>query len=160
MPGRFSHMVIYLGDEAQLRAKGLWHLPALAPFHTEIRAGRHFIEAATPDVHLESAARVFHAMQRLLATMGMPFNYRLGLDPTGETTVCTGLAHLAYPAIDFTTRPAYGERMLFPDDIAAQAIRGEGLSVVRYMIGTEDGYSRLSETNLMYNIAAFWGFGP
>ncbi len=177
MPGRFSHMVIYLGDEAQLRARGLWGLPELAPYHADIRAGRRFIEAATPDVHLEPAIRVFQvdqvltvrphltpaerrfALKRLLATMGTPFNYKLGLDPSGETLVCTGLAHLAYPSLGFTTRRAYGEVMLFPDDIAAQAIRGEHLSVVTYFIGTPDGHARLSETNLMYNIAAFWGFG-
>ena len=66
---------------------------------------------------------------------------------------------MAYPSIWFVTRPAYGEVMLFPDDIAAQAIRGEDLQVVSYIVGTDGGYRRQSVTSLMYNIAAFWGFG-
>lgn len=175
MPGRFTHSLIYLGTEAQLRAAGLWHLPALVPYHDEIRAGKTFIEAAHPNVRLTTPKKTFEvdqvlamrpalsgtekrrALERLLAEMGKAFNYRLGIDPTGESFACTGLAAHAMPELGFKIREVYGQQVVMPDDVAAQAVRGEKLTPIVYVAGTEDGYTERSLYALMVEIASFWG---
>lgn len=175
MPGRFSHSVIYLGTEAELRAAGLWSLPAFVPWHDEIRAGNTMIEAASPDVHLVSPRKTFEvdqvlamrpalsadekrrALERLMPIMGKPFNFGLGIDPAAERFACTGLVYHAMPELGFTLREVYGQTVLMPDDVAAQAVRGERLMPLVYVAGTEDGYIKRSRYALMVEIASYWG---
>lgn len=176
MPGRFSHSVIYLGTEAQLRAVGLWTHPALVPYHDDIRAGKTMIEAAAPNVHLVSPEKTFEvdqvfamrpaltpalkrkALERMFSVLGQPFNYGLGIDPAGERFACTGLIFHAMPELGFTLRNVYGTTALMPDDLAAQAIRGERLTPLIYVTGREgEGYDKRSLYSLMVAIAAYWG---
>lgn len=175
MPGRFSHSLIYVGTEAELRAAGLWQMPALRPWHDEIRAGHTLIEAAYPDVHFVSPEKTFEvdqvlamrpalsaaekrrALERILAVMGKPYNFRLGIDPTGETFACTALLYHAMPELGLTVRDVYGQRAVIPDDVAAQAVRGERLRPVVYVAGTDDGFAKRSLWALMVEIASYWG---
>lgn len=175
MPGRFSHSLIYLGTEAQLRAAGLWHLPSIAPYHDQIRAGQILLEAAWPDVHLIAPNKAFETDQVLamrptlsaaekrrafdlaLAEMGKPYNFKLGIDPTGESYACTGLAYHAMPQLGFTVRQVYGQTVVMPDDVAAQAVRGDKLTPLVYVVGTEDGFIKRSQFALMVEIASYWG---
>lgn len=175
MPGRFSHSLVYVGTEAELRAAGLWQMPALKPFHNDIRAGKTLIEAAYPDVHFISPEKTFEvdqvlavrpalsaaeqriALERMLAVMGKPYNFRLGIDPTGESFACTGLLYHAMPELGFTLREVYGQRAVMPDDVAAQAVRGERLRPVIYVAGTQEGYTKRSLWALMVEISSYWG---
>jgi hypothetical protein len=175
MPGRFSHALIYVGSEAELRTAGLWTHPALAPYHDDIRAGKTLIEAAWPDVHLIEPHKAFEtdqvllmrpalsvtdkrrALERMLSVMGKPFNFALGIDPTGESFACTGLVEFAMPELGFTHRTVYGQSVVMPDDVAAQTIRGERLDMLAYVAGTEDGYILRSRYALMVELAAYWG---
>jgi len=178
MPGRFSHSAVYLGTEAQLRAAGLWNLPEMRPLQAGIREGKTIIESAWPAVALISPEKFLEvdrvlairpalsaadkrgSASRLAAAIGTPFNYALALDPTLERFVCTGLLHHSLQAIDFNEREAYGATVLFPDDIAAQAIRGEQMKVIAYVLGNDGpGFTFRSTYALMVDIAAFWGFG-
>jgi len=176
MPGRFSHTLVYLGTEAQLRAAGLWHLPEIAPHRDDIRAGRTMIESVWPEVMLSAPEKVFEtdrvlvmrpkltgperrtAAARLFGEIGKPFNYALGLDPTRERWVCTGLVDYAMPGVMLTHREVYGADTILPDDIAAQAIRGDRLEVVAYVLGNRGpGFAFRSTYALMVDIAAYWG---
>jgi hypothetical protein len=176
MPGRFSHSMIYIGTEAELRAAGLWSLPEIVPHHDEIRAGKVFMEAATPDVHLMSTAKAFEvdrvvairpsltpaekrlAARRAFASIGAPFNFALGIDPAHEKFACTGLVDYAMPDLGLIHRDIYGQTGVLPDDIIAQAIRGgEKLKLLTYVLGTDEGYTRRSTFALMVDIAAYWG---
>lgn len=176
MPGRFSHVLVYLGTEAQLRAAGLWHLPEIAPHRDDIRAGKTMIESVWPEVTLSAPEKVFEtdrvlvmrptlthaerrlAASRLFAEIGKPFNYALGLDPTRERWVCTGLVDYAMPGVALNRRVVYGADTILPDDIAAQAIRGERLEVVTYVLGNRGpGFAYRSTYALMVDIAAYWG---
>ena len=176
MPGRFSHVLVYVGTEAELRAAGLWSVPALAPYRAQIRAGNVFLEAAWPDVHLYPTEKALQtdqalavrpagyshaqkraALERLFAVMGRPFNYSLGIDPNGQRFACTGLIAWGMPELGFTHRTVYGQDVVMPDDVAAQAVRGERLSVVTYLTGTDDGHAFRSPFALMVELASFWG---
>jgi hypothetical protein len=175
MPGQFSHSLIYVGTEAQLRAAGLWSLPEIVPYHDQIRAGNIYLEAATPEVQLTSIAKAYEvdkvvamrptlsgadkrqAITRIFASLGKPFNYSMDLDPSHDSFVCTGLIDYAMPGLDLTRRELYGRTTILPDDLASQAIRGDKLDVITYVIGTDEGYTRRSTFALMVDIAAYWG---
>lgn len=175
MPGRFSHSVVYLGTEAELRRAGLWNLPALVPWHDEIRAGKTMIEAAYPDVHLVTPEKTFEvdqvlavrpaltaadkraAVARMFSVIGNPYNFELGIDPAGKRFACTGLVAYAMPEAGFHITDLYGQRAVLPDDVAAQAIRGERLQFLAYVVGTEDGFALHSRYALMVQIASYWG---
>jgi hypothetical protein len=175
MPGQFSHSMIYIGTEAQLRAAGLWSLPEVVPYHDQIRAGKIFMESATPDVHLMSTAKAFEvdrvvamhphltakekrvAMARVMASIGSPFNYSMDLDPNNQEFVCTGLISYAMPGLDLTQRRIYARSTILPDDVASQAIRGDKLDLITYVIGTDEGYTPRSTFALMVDLAAYWG---
>lgn len=176
VPGRFSHSLIYLGSEAELRAAGLWYTPALVPHHDAIRAGARFIDAASPAVQLRSLARAFEvdravlmrpaltrdqqarALSHVLGVLGEPFSYTFEVEAeVGQS--CTGMIQAAMPSMVLERRAVYGMDVIMPDDVVAQAIRGEGLEVLGYLVGddTPEGYALRSTYALMVDIAAFWG---
>lgn len=176
VPGRFSHSLIYLGSEAQLRAAGLWHTPALVPYHDAIRAGARFIDAASPAVRLRTVERALEvdravlmrpaltpaekarALSYALGVLGEPFSYTFEVKAdVGQS--CTGMIQGAMPSLVLERRTVYGMDVIMPDDVVAQAIRGDGLEVVGYLVGddTDDGYALRSPFALMVDIAAFWG---
>jgi hypothetical protein len=52
LPGYFVHAAVYLGDERELRRAGVWDDRAVEPYHSDVRAGKRFIEADSRGVHL------------------------------------------------------------------------------------------------------------
>lgn len=174
IPGRFSHDLVYLGTEAQLRRAGLWDQPALAPLRDDIRAGRMFVQAVTPATQTIGAARVIEsdavailrpqlwAGARLAAygvlanSIGVPYDYTFEVATT-DRLACTEIVELAMPSLRIKTREAYGHTVIFPDEIVSQAIRGERMHVAGYMVGTKDGYAWRNTHSLMADIAAYWG---
>ncbi len=176
MPGRFSHAFVYVGTEAEMRAAGYWNLPEIVPYHDEIRAGKTMIQSVSPAVELTTPSDAFEvdrvlamrprlspgerrdAVRRLFSQMGQPFNFGLSIDPNNESFVCTGLVDYAMPSVGLTRRVVYGEPTILPDDLAAQAIRGEGLDIVVYVLGNDGpGFAYRSTYALMVDIAAYWG---
>ena len=174
IPGRFTHGVVYLGTEAQLRRAGLWELAALAPLRDDIRAGKLFVEAVTPKVRTISATKLIeadtaailrprlgeNARRQAYATLarniGVPYDFAFEVATT-DKLACTELVNLAMPGLEFTTREAYGREVIFPDEVVAQAIRGESMRVVGYMVGTDGGFAWRNTQSLMADIAAYWG---
>lgn len=178
VPGRFTHSAVYLGNEAELRAIGLWDSPAFVPLHDEIRAGKVFIEAVRPVVRLVTPQKLLQvdavallrpelgliarrrAAQTLVSKLGVAFDYWFD-DSTPDTLACTELVGLAMPELDFTIRSPYGRPAAMPDDVVAQAIRGERLTLVEHVRGIEgDGFVVEGARPVMADIAAYWGPAP
>ncbi len=175
-PGRFGHALLYLGTEAELRAVGAWELPEVRPYHDDIRAGRIIAEATYPGVRMRtpgvafSTDRVFavrptlshtqrhQSIRRAFGLIGTPFDYTMAINPDLSRVSCTGYIDRVLTDVRLTRREAYGLTVVLPDDIAAQAIRGDRLDVVSYVVGTEDGHIRRSTLAAMVEIASFWGF--
>lgn len=176
--GRFTHSAVYLGTEAELRALGLWDAPEVVPHHAAIRAGKLIIEGVSGGAKLNDALHIFdtdgavlvrpalsgsaarrEAGRRLFARIGVPFDYWFDVS-TCDRLACTEMLAQSMPQIGFVVRPVYDIPMLMPDDIAAQAIRGENLRVVAYARGQAGGWSKGSIPELMEDIAASWGPVP
>lgn len=174
IPGRFTHAVVYLGTEAELRAAGIWSRPAFAPLRAPVRAGQLFIEAITPRVGTTTASRVIEtdgvvilrpalsgpararAYDLLARSLGVPYDYTFEVATT-DRMACTELINYAMPGLRLSTQPAYGRNVMFPDAAVSQAIRGERMRVIGYMVGTEGGFAWRNTHSLMADIAAYWG---
>lgn len=174
IPGRFTHDLIYLGTEAQLRAAGLWETPGFASLQDDVRAGRLFAEAATPMADTVAAGRVLEsdgiavlrprlspserraALAFAAASIGRPYDYTFDTT-SADRLACTELVYFAMPGLGIDPIEAYGKMVIFPDQLAAQAIRGERMEVVGYLVGNAGGYEWRNLKSMMADIAAYWG---
>lgn len=179
LPGTFSHVVIYLGTEAELRALGVWMHPAVVPYHAAIRAGETFIESDSPGVHLSTAETVLEtdaavvlrpqlggrshkrqAAVNLFHHIGQRFDFWFDND-TSDQIYCAELALVSMPGLDLPTRMLYGRRSVVPNDVVAQAAVGKGkLKLVRYVRGTRTGWRVASAAQLVADLRAKGGGGP
>ncbi len=176
--GRFTHSAVYLGTEAQLKALGIWDDPLIAPHHGEIRAGKIIIEGVSGGAKLNDAPHIFDtdgalmvrpalagraakrkAALRLFARLGVPFDYYFDVSTCGKLA-CTEMVAQSMPQIGFVVRTVYDLPVLMPDDIAAQAIRGENLRVIAYARGRQSGWSKGGAFEAMEDVAASWGPVP
>lgn len=177
VPGYFTHAAIYLGTEAQLRAEGLWDLPALRPHQGDIRAGRVFLEAMPPRVRLVRLGQMLDvdalavlrapigrdekraALEYGLPAVGRPFDFSFNAD-TPECLFCTELVHDALPSLGLTPRPIYGRNSLLPDDVAATALDGSGRTrLVVFIEGTRDGVRTGGQAELTRRLLQAWRIG-
>jgi len=159
VPGYFTHVAIYLGTEAQLRAAGLWAHPALGPYRDEIRAGRFFVEAMPERVRLASAREVFDsdavailrpplssgaqraALARAVADIGRPFDYVFDLRDATHIS-CTELLERCMPGLHLPEREIYGRPVVVPDDVAVTALDGSGRTrLIGFVEGLPNGWA-------------------
>jgi hypothetical protein len=176
MPGWFTHSGVYLGTEAELKAMGIWNAPEIVPLQADIRAGRTVLEAVSPIVKVSLPSKIFQvdavaiirprlslterrqAALALAAKVGAPFDFAFRQD-TPEDYSCTELIDYAMPDMDFRTRHAYGREMILPDDMAAQAVRGDQLRIVGYIRGEAGDWRSLGMRDVAHDVMRFWGPG-
>ena len=173
--GYFGHVAIYIGNEADLRAMGLWDNPVIAKHHDQIRAGAIAIEAVDTDVHLSdpnrlmeadsaalfrttgiSPARQKQAIIQLFQELGKPFDNRFDLE-TPDEIYCTELIHDAMPELNLPVSISYGRRAIWPDEIATQSLIGKNaLEFVTYVYGTPSGWQEQSASVMVARILRGW----
>jgi hypothetical protein len=171
LPGVFSHVVIYLGNEAELKALGMWNDPTVVPLQGQIRAGKVFIESDSPGVHLSSAATVLHTdavailrpditkksrkrevMRELYGRIGKDFDFRFD-NATTEEIYCAELANITMPELNMPTRMLYGREAVVPNDVVALAATGKGhLKLVAYVRGRKEGWKVASTKQLLVDL--------
>ena len=177
MPGYFSHSLIYIGTEAQLRAEGLWTHPALAPHHDRIRGGDVYFEAVPGKVGFGAEAEIFdvdavavhrptlsHAekragLTRMLAQLGKPFDrhFDSGKD---DCIYCAELLDIAFPTLDLPHSTAYGRALVLPDRIAATALEDTGkLRLVGFVYGYPNGWASAKPEVLAATLKKHWPGG-
>ena len=175
LPGLFSHVVIYLGTEADLRALGIWDDPALVPHHAAIRAGKTYIESDSPGVHLSdveyvlatdavavlrppitSRARKQETLRNLARALGADFDFFFDNAST-DALYCAELAARAMPEAQMPTRRLYGRQTIIPDDVVALAVTERGaMDFVGYVRGTEEGWAEADRDTLIADLTRNW----
>ena len=177
IPGQFTHSAVYLGDEAQLRAAGLWHLPALDPWRDEIAAGDIYLEGVDGGVRLASGDIVYDtdavavlrprgmnnaaALRRGMARMGVP--YDMFLDATdGSELFCIELISEMYPEANLPLTSVPGRETILIDSVVAGALSGElPFGLVGYVEARADGSAEaLSAQELAWDIRQGWPEKP
>ena len=137
IPGQFTHGAVYIGTEAQLRTAGLWQVPALRPYHDQIRAGNLYLEAVDGGVRLAPAEIVLdtdavvalrprasdraRALRRGMAQMGTPFDMRFDAgDPSA--LFCAELISLMFAEAGLPRTAVPGRETILIDAIVAGAL--------------------------------------
>ncbi|HCL64879.1 MAG TPA: hypothetical protein DIC56_08595 [Rhizobium sp.] len=175
IPGLFSHVAIYLGNEKQLRAAGIWDYPQVRKHREEIRKGYLFVEADQKGVHLStteltldadaiahlrpkslSLRRKREALVGFYSRLGMAFDFYFDLE-TKDCTFCTELANTVMPELRLPVRKVYGRDLILPDEVVANTIRGRtGLAFIRYYRSNKDDWASLGSSVLAQDLKPAW----
>jgi len=149
IPGRWGHAALWVGTEAELQALGIWDDPVVQPYQDAIHAGRQVVEALRSGVELnpltqflnvDDVAVLRHASQQpeqkaaailqALRQMGKRYDFNFDVE-TRDRLGCAELLYHAYGHVDWPTHSQLGRAVIIPDDIAARALGGGPLVVVR-----------------------------
>ena len=171
--GHFSHSATYLGTEAQLRAAGLWDLPALAPYRAAIAEGAIFLEAHDGGVKLQHAGIVLDGdavlilrpqgmdrqrlLRRGLGLIGTPFD--TAFDAGDDSRLfCAELIEAVYPQARVPMVEVYGRQTILIDAVAAAALSGEmPFAFVGYVEGgPRVGVRALSARDVARRLRTAW----
>jgi hypothetical protein len=150
IPGYWGHAAVWVGNEAQLRALGIWDDPLLRPHQEAIRAGRQVVEALRSGVEInpieqflnidslgvvrrpaaDAAARGRVVLQAL-RQIGKPYDFNFDVE-SKERVYCSKLVYLAYGDLDWPTKSSLGRTTFTPDDVAVRALGGSDLQLVTF----------------------------
>lgn len=175
IPGHFSHAIVYLGPDRELRQLGVWRDKAANVHRTAIRAGKTMIEADARGVHLSTPASIMNTDRLLvlrpefagrqcrlrttvafLEHLGTPFDF--SFDSSEDTRLfCTELIDHVAPDLGLPSRTFYGRPTIFPDHLAEAATRpGSRLQPVLYLKGDSSGWRAADSRELRADVAKAW----
>lgn len=175
IPGLFTHTIVNVGSQAQLKRLGLWNRSSVKPHQGAISTGKTFIEADRKGVHLSSAEQILrtdrvlvlrprirsHAWMRkslcsLLGHVGSRFDFHFNAAEP-DRLYCSELAFHVLPELNLPVRHLYNRDVVLPDDIAATGLAaGTSLSFVLYIRGGPQGWSSAPPRTAIDDLAAQW----
>ena len=174
VPGLFDHVALYIGDEADMRALGLWDHPALRPWRDRLRSEPILVEAHRSGVRVQRLDQVIdvdsvavlrpalrkaerrEAVVRALDLVGTPFDFRFDVS-TPECLFCTEMVMRAIPQLRVPARRAYGRPTVLPDEMARMALlHGSGLSLASYVTATRMDWRAASPGDLEQALETAW----
>lgn len=175
IPGLFTHTVVYLGTETQLRALGMWQDPQVVKYHQTIQSGSIFIESDQAGVHLSKAETILNTDRVLvlrprsrranwlrlgvttfLEHVGSRFDFNFD---AGENRrlYCSELVFHILPELQLPVRHFYHRDVVLPDDIAATGLeRGTALTAILYLRGQPDGWQKVAPALARADIVNAW----
>lgn len=157
IPSHFTHAMIWLGTEHDLKARGLWSSAALQPQQASIRSGLTILESSKSSVHLSPfdemidvdeilvlrlspKGRLSTKYAALFERLGMPFDVAFDLSDATRLT-CAELIAEVFPELKLPVRYASGRLAIIPDDIARLALsRSPHLAYKRYIRAEAGGF--------------------
>lgn len=161
IPGHFGHVAIWLGSQAELKEKGIWDHEVVQPYHDQItpdgesedsKDGHHIVEALRGGVQLSSLEEFMNiddfAIMRplfdedasekekealLLAfrQIGKEYDFNFDVNTT-EKIVCSELAYVCFPMINWPTEKTVGRHTISPDNVANLCWEGIPLELITF----------------------------
>ncbi len=160
IPGHFGHVAIWVGNPKELKEKGLWEHEVVIPYHNQIspdgseesKDGYQIVEALREGVKLSSLEEFMNiddiAILRpkfgdnvsekekeslLLAfrQLGKEYDFNFDVNTT-EKIVCSELAYVCFPQIDWPTEKTAGRHTISPDNVANLCWKGIPLELVTF----------------------------
>lgn len=148
----FTHAIVWLGAEAEMKRMGVLSLPEAQPYRKAISEGRTALESAADSVRLSSFTSIVDvdeivilrvrdrgaAWRRakyaaMFERLGAPFDFNFDLRDEARLS-CAELVAAIFPEFGIPARFARGRYAMIPDDIARIAVEGSPfLSVRRYI---------------------------
>jgi hypothetical protein len=147
IPGHFGHVAIWVGNQKELKQKGLWNHEVVQPHHQKItpkgnkensNEGFQIVEALREGVKLSSLKEFMNIddiailrpvfsddvsekeKESLLLTfrqIGKEYDFNFDVNTT-EKIVCSELAYVCFPQINWPTEKTAGRHTISPDNVA------------------------------------------
>jgi hypothetical protein len=147
IPGHFGHVAIWVGNQKELKEKGLWEHEVVLPHQNKItpkgnneasKDGYCIVEALREGVKLSSLEEFMNIddiailrpvfsdnisekeKESLLLTfrqIGKEYDFNFDVNTT-EKIVCSELAYVCFPQIDWPTEKTAGRHTISPDNVA------------------------------------------
>lgn len=153
IPGYFGHAALWLGDEADLRALGIWDHPAVQPHQPALQEERQVLEALRGGVQMNTLAHFMNVddlvvlrdprlterrlrgiLVRGFRQVGKRYDFNFDVDTT-DRIACAELIYLAHADIPWQADRKAGRYTLSPDRIAELAVDPGQFEVVLLYIG-------------------------
>ena len=158
IPGHFGHVAIWLGTEQDLRQLGIWEHPVVAPHHALLRStsdvardGHCIVEALRSGVQLSPLSHFLNvddfaiirptsldtpelereALLMAFRQIGKDYDFNFDINTT-DKIVCSELAYISFPSIDWPSEATLGRHTISPDQVARQAYTGNPLELVMF----------------------------
>jgi uncharacterized protein YycO len=148
IPGHWGHAAIWVGNEQELKALGLWEHPVVRKHHNDIRRGASVVEALRDGVQMNTLEHFLNiddlavlrvkslgkealgrAIIRAMRQIGKAYDFNFDVETTDEI-VCSELVYLTYPNPDWPTDKIMGRYTISPDNVAKKALEGGPLELV------------------------------
>lgn len=161
IPGHFGHVAIWVGNQQELKEKGLWDHEVVQPHHNKItpkgkdiksKEGYCIVEALREGVKLSSLEEFMNVddiailrpvfkdnisekeKESLLLTfrqVGKEYDFNFDVNTT-EKIVCSELAYVCFPQIDWETEKTAGRHTISPDNVANLCLNGTPLELITF----------------------------
>jgi hypothetical protein len=161
IPGHFGHVAIWIGNQKELKEKGLWDHEVVQPHHNKItpkgnkedsNEGYQIVEALREGVKLSSLEEFMNIddiailrpvfsdnitekeKESLLLTfrqLGKEYDFNFNVNTT-EKIVCSELAYVCFPQIDWPTEKTAGRHTISPDNVANLCWNGTPLELISF----------------------------
>ena len=161
IPGHFGHVAIWVGNQKELKEKGLWEHEVVQPHHHKItpegnletsNEGYQIVEALREGVKLSSLEEFMNIddiailrpvfsdnvtekeKESLLLTfrqIGKEYDFNFDVNTT-EKIVCSELAYVCFPQIDWPTEKTAGRHTISPDNVANLCWNGTPLELISF----------------------------
>lgn len=135
IPSHFTHAMIWLGTEAEMKRLGAWDLPGIREHHDELRKGHTILESSKDSVHLSPFSEMINLDElvilrdtrrnpkrlqakysALFERLGATFDYSFDYSDTTRLT-CAELVADVYPEYGIPVRYTTGRKSIIPDDL-------------------------------------------
>lgn len=143
IPGHYGHVAVWLGSENELKALGVWD--RIAPnYQQQIRQGGRIVEALRSGVTISTLEHFLNiddllvlrdrrpvdaryrgeAVLTALEQVGKEYDFNFDV-MTHERIVCSELAYVVFPDIDWPLERTLGRYTISPDNVAQLAISNQ-----------------------------------
>lgn len=155
IPGYWGHAAIYVGNEAQLKALGIWDNYFVKKYHQEIREKHVIIEALRSRVafntfrditniddyaHLRlvdepTLAKKREMIIRVFAQIGKKYDFGYDVE-SSKKIICSELHYITFDEVTFNTDRIMGVNTISVDQVAQQGLKGGAFyPIVLYLDG-------------------------
>jgi len=148
IPGHYGHVAIWTGDEAQLRALGVWDHPVVVPYQGAVRQGRHVVEALRSGVQINTLDQFLNVddlvvlrhtrleperrRQFVLDTfrqIGKEYDFHFDVE-TDKRIVCSELVYVVFRDVEWPTVRQLGRYTISPDNVAVRGLNRDPFTPV------------------------------
>lgn len=175
IPGHFGHVAIWVGSQKELKERGLWEHEMVQPHHQKItlegeneesKNGYCIVEALREGVKMSSLEEFMNIddiailrpvfsdnisekeKESLLLTfrqIGKEYDFNFDVN-TSEKIVCSELAYVCFPQIDWPTEKTVGRHTISPDNVANLCWENVPLELISFY---HDGKKVVKEKQLI-----------